>query len=163
MAGGSPSGAEPAGPEGEGTGGHRRRHDRNDHEVGERGDDRKATEGQEDDRAAWPTSAAIEIARLSASQPGRAWPRTDRRRPVSGPDHAINPAVASPDSAKPGSATVAGSISRRSRAAQPRAASAELDRPVARAVRPIAAITAARLTDGEAPGEQGVADDRREA
>src|SRR5450755_3564044 len=57
-------------------------------------------------------SAAIEIARLSANQPGRARPRTDRRRLVSGPDQAINPAVASPDRAKPGSATVAGSIRR---------------------------------------------------
>ena len=70
---------------------------------------------------------------------------------MSGVAQAISPPVASTDSWKPASPTVAGSTSRRIVTAQPRAVAAAPARPDSRARSTTPAITAARTTEAEAP------------
>ena len=143
-----------------------RRHRRGDRAARRRGS--RPARGPRADRtrrgsigsvAAW---AANETPRLSASQWGRRPRPTIRSRPVSGVAQAISPAVANDESWKPASAIRLGSVTRRSVAAQPSAAAARPARPVSRASKTTPAISAARTTDADAPGECHVRDDRED-
>ena len=142
--------------------GHRRRDQRHDDEV--HGRRRRATAGRtstQDDGsvAAW---AASETPRHSASQPGSrrrhaAEPAAERRGP--GEDARRSRATESWNPASPNSCGSATS-SRRRRPAERGRRPPRPARSRARA-RTTPAITAARTTDGDAPGERDVAHDRQ--
>ncbi len=108
--------------------------------------------------AAW---AASETPRLSRRGPGSQGAPASRRR-VSGVAHATSPAVAAAESWNPTSPTVAGSATTIAATAHASPTIALEPRPLSTASSATAAITAARTTDGDGPGEERVGHDRGE-
>ena len=146
--------------QGDDGGRHRRRDERNHGQVDDRRDDREPPERREHDgqRRGLGRERDAEATRRASQAAGRG----RGRQPAAGRSSAQAriPAVARVESWKPASRTRRGSTSRRIAAAQPRAAAARPARPVSRASSTTPAIAAARTTDGDAPANSDVGDDR---